>query len=413
MKLLVKKRMNNFILIILPLTWLLVIINPIMATEITDFDMSNNSKLTINNDKLTNSPLELSNTISKIKTTKTDTKSIINRKKSKLTISTHNLNKNYGDSKKFKVKITKNGTGVPNIKILLTLNSKKYYKITDDKGIVNLDINLKIGKYIIKSVIYNNNLYYSKINTNKIIVHSQNPYKLNILKWGSKGNIKKNKVLLKNIPKTPLTNNILNICKKGTPVIQFGNGSGKKVLIIAGVHGNELSSQAASFKLINKIYKLKSKIKGTIYIIPILSPKSTSSNIRYYNNLNLNSVANKKGTLSYKIINYAKSKKVDVVGDFHCSRPGGNPGKNIIMGTYLPCESSSILAKYIAKQTKNPYLIYEYAGIEYPGAIEDVFNLKNIPAITCEVVSPHGKIKSGSILKSYKMMLALLKYCNI
>ena len=375
----------KFILLILLLTFIIGNISSVLAT-----DVGTDSKLTK-------------------KSSKTN-----NNLKKKLKITTKNLNKKYGDYRKFQVRITKNGKGISNIKIRLTIKSKNYYKLTNNDGIAKLGTsNLKIGKYKIKSVIHNNAKYYSKTNTNRITVNSQNPYKLTRLKWGSKGNINKNTKLIQNIPKTKLSRKIINICKKGTPLIQFGKGHGPKVLIVAGVHGNELSSQAATFKLINKIYKSKSKIKGTIYIIPILSPKSTSLNKRYYNKLNLNSVANKKGTLSYKLVNYAESKNINVVGDFHCTRPGGDPGKNIAMGTYLPCKYSAILAKYISKKTKNQYLIYDYAGTEYPGAVEDALNLKNITSVTCEVISPHGKIKRGSILKSYKMMKALLKYYNV
>ena len=53
------------------------------------------------------------------------------------------------------------------------------------------------------------------------------------------------------------------------------------------------------------------------------------------------------------------------------------------------------------------------AGDEYPGALEDMVNLNGIPAVTCEVLSPHGKIKSGSISKSLLMMKVLLKYNKI
>ena len=113
----------------------------------------------------------------------------------------------------------------------------------------------------------------------------------------------------------------MSYCNNGTPLIQFGNGSGKKVFIVAGVHGNELASQAAAFKLINSIYNSKSKLSGTVYIIPVLCPKSTALNQRYYNGVNLNGVADKKGTISYKLVQYAKSLKVNAVGDFHCTRP--------------------------------------------------------------------------------------------
>ena len=59
------------------------------------------------------------------------------------------------------------------------------------------------------------------------------------------------------------------------------------------------------------------------------------------------------------------------------------------------------------------YKIYKKAGSEYPGALEDEVNLKGIPAVTCEVISPHGKIKKGSVSKSLLMMRTLLKYNKI
>lgn len=337
-------------------------------------------------------------------------KNTIKISKKKLSLETSNLKKKYGNSDKFQVKATDNGNPISNLKIALKIGSKTYYKITDDEGIVRLSINLKIGKYSIKSSLCTNKNYYASAVSNNLTVSSQNPYKLSLLKWGSKGNIKKNSVLWKNIPKSSLTNSIVSYCNKGTPLIQFGNGSGKKVFIVAGVHGNELASQAAAFKLINSIYNSKTKLNGTVYIIPVLSPKSTALNQRYYNGVNLNGVANKKGTISYKLVQYAKSLKVNAVGDFHCTRSGGDPGKNVAMGTYSPTASSATLAKYIAKTTGYSKLIYNKAGVEYPGAVEDVFNLAKITSVTCEVVTPHGKIASGSVNRSLNLMKAFLKY---
>lgn len=337
-------------------------------------------------------------------------KNTIKITKKKITLETSNLYKKYGNSDKFQVKASDNDNPIANLKIALKIGSKTYYKITDAEGIVNLSINLKIGKYPINSSLSTNKNYYASSVSNNVTVSSQNPYKLSLLKWGSKGNIKKNSVLWKNIPKSSLTSSIVSYCNNGTPLIQFGNGSGKKVFIVAGVHGNELASQAAAFKLINSIYNSKSKLSGTVYIIPVLCPKSTALNQRYYNGVNLDGVADKKGTISYKLVQYAKSLKVNAVGDFHCTRPGGDPGKNVAMGTYSPTASSATLAKYIAKTTGYSKLIYKKAGVEYPGAVEDVFNLAKITSVTCEVVTPHGKIASGSVNRSLNLMKAFLKY---
>ncbi|MCQ2965036.1 MAG: succinylglutamate desuccinylase/aspartoacylase family protein [archaeon] len=237
-------------------------------------------------------------------------------------------------------------------------------------------------------------------------------YTLTCLNWGSKGTITKNKVLMKNISRTKLVNKIIAMCKKGTPVVAFGNGKGPVVVINSGVHGNELSSQAASFKLINKLASMNSKIKGTIYVIPVISPAATAKNVRN-NGINLNSVANKVGTLSNNLIRLSLAVNAKGLGDFHCSRHGGDPGKNVAMGSYNPNGYSAILAKYIASNAKVSSLIYNTAGSEYPGAVEDVANLKGIISVTCEVLTNHGKIESGSVSKSYTMMNYFLKYFGL
>ena len=35
--------------------------------------------------------------------------------------------------------------------------------------------------------------------------------------------------------------------------------------------------------------------------------------------------------------------------------------------------------------------------MDYPGAVEDMSNLEGIPAVTCEVLSPHGTADSETI----------------
>lgn len=173
-----------------------------------------------------------------------------------------------------------------------------------------------------------------------------------------------------------------------------------------------MSSQVAAMKLINNLNKLEKekRIKGTIYVIPFTAPKATASNVRFFNGKNLNSIANKEGTPTNNIIKFAKTNEIDAAGDFHCSQPGGVPGKNIILGTKYPTAKSAKMAIAISKLTGHPYKNENIAANSYPGALEDNLNLNGIPAVTCEVKSPHGKIASGSISASYKQMIAFLKY---
>ena len=183
------------------------------------------------------------------------------------------------------------------------------------------------------------------------------------------------------------------------------------VFITAGVHGNEISSQVAAMKLIQ--YLETHPIKGTVYIMPFMNPKGTANNVRDYAGIHLNKKADVKGTISYKTVKLITKFKCKAYGDFHCTRPGGSPGKDVAMGTYKPTPKSATLAKFIAKNSKVSYKIYKKAGVEYPGALEDVVSLKGIPAVTCEVITPHGTVAKGSVSKSLSMMKSLLKFNSL
>ena len=235
--------------------------------------------------------------------------------------------------------------------------------------------------------------------------------KMKIIISGTGGTVTNNYYIKKNIPQSQLTSQIIALSKKGTPIIRFGNGSGLKVMIIAGVHGNELPSQIAALKLAN--YLKGKSLNGTVYIVPFVVPSSTAKNIRYWKGKNLNSVANVAGTPTNKILNIAKKLNVTVLGDFHSTQPGGVPGKMAVFSTKHPTYKSYAIAKYISKKTGSSLIVYNLAGTEYPGALEDASNLAGIPAVTCEVLSPHGVVKSGSVTKSYNQMIALLKYKKI
>jgi predicted deacylase len=182
-------------------------------------------------------------------------------------------------------------------------------------------------------------------------------------------------------------------------------------MITAGVHGNELPAQIAALRMIN--YLNGKQIRGTVYIIPFVAPSSTAKNTRLWNGKNLNSVANVDGTPSNQIINKAKELQVNALGDFHSTKPGGVPGKNSVFCTKTPTYESYNIANFVSQQTGFALISYNRAGAEYPGAVEDVSNLAGIPAVTCEVLSSHGSVASGSVDKSYNQMMAFLRYKNI
>ncbi len=322
----------------------------------------------------------------------------------KVKFTAKNIVSTYGKKATFTVKLKDNkGKVLKNKNVTFKVAGKKYFANTNSKGVASIKIKLDAGKYTVK---------YSCDNfTGKNTITFKNYYKITVYKWKSGANVKKNKKIKANIPKSALVKKIVKAAKKGTPMIKFKGGGGKKVFITAGVHGNEISSQVAAMKLIK--YLESHPVKGTVYIIPFINPKGTVANVRDYHGIHLNKKANVKGTISYKTVKLIKKFKCDAYGDFHCTRPGGKPGKNIAMGTYNPTAESAVMAKFIAKKSSVKYLIYKQAGDEYPGALEDVVSLNHIPAVTCEVITPHGKIAKGSVGKSLSMMKSLLKFNEV
>ena len=333
----------------------------------------------------------------------------VNKKATKLTASSYTY-KYARKTLTLKAKLVNyQGKALSGKKIMFRFNGKNYYAKTGSNGWASVKVKISSKKNYSYNATYAGSSYYEKAkNTGKLKVN----LKIRIFKWGSKGNIKNNAVLYKKLVKSSLTTAIIKAAKKGTPYIEFGDGDGKTVVVVSGIHGNELSSQAASIKLINKLAK-KTNIKGKIYVFPFVAPSMTAKNTRYYNGKNLNSIANQKGTIPNRIIKFAKSKNAVALGDFHCTRPGGTPGKNVAMGTYAPMASSAQLATYISKKAGVAKLIYSKAALEYPGALEDHCCINGITSVTCEVKTPHGTIASGTIGKSYTMMKYFLKYYKV
>ncbi|MDI9618206.1 succinylglutamate desuccinylase/aspartoacylase family protein [Methanothermobacter sp.] len=234
--------------------------------------------------------------------------------------------------------------------------------------------------------------------------------KTEIIYTGTGGDVSKNYYIRNYSPRTPVTSEVFQAAKKGTPMFTFGNGS-RKVIIVAGVHGNELPASIAAVKLIN--YLAGKRINGTVYVVPFLIPSSTARSSRYWNGKNPNSIANVRGTPSNRIVQLAASRGVSAVGDFHSTRPGGVPGKTSILCTRIPTYESYRMASYMSRYSGSALIPSQVAGKDYPGALEDVCNLAGIPAVTAEVRSPHGSVASGSVTKSYTQMIAFLKYNSI
>ncbi|MCQ2972590.1 MAG: hypothetical protein MJ209_04840 [archaeon] len=78
---------------------------------------------------------------------------------------------------------------------------------------------------------------------------------------------------MNSIEHTPLTDYILDLAKKGNPIIKFSNGNGPVIVLNAGRHGAELASIISAFKLINTLANSNQEIKGLFIFVLYFSLK--------------------------------------------------------------------------------------------------------------------------------------------
>ena len=273
-------------------------------------------------------------------------------------------------------------------------------------------------------IIYNNTPIAVDTNGNFkfYLTHQSIPeaqYEIGFMDWGSKADITANVPLMNDITHNPITNtklteDIIDLCKNGTPYIKFGNGEGKPIVMVAGTHGGELAPQLAAFELINLLANYGGNINKTIYIIPVLFPQATANNTRVFNHTNPNSVANENGSISNSVVKFALSVNASGLGDFHSTRHSNTDvGITCVMCTLSPTYESFLIADFIHNQTGYKNKVYDIAGDPYDGAIEDNCNMRGLPAVTCEVLTNHRAIEYGSPEMSFNHMRAFLKYFGV
>lgn len=309
----------------------------------------------------------------------------------------------YGNQAKYTVKVLdKSGKPIANKPVTITIGKKTLTKNTASNGVATFSLKYSAGNYVIKYAV-------DKLSgSNTFTV--KNKITLTVLKWGIKGDVSKIRLIKNNMPNNAVVKKAVEVTKKGLPLLMFKGGPGKVVFMTAGVHGNELSSQVAAMKMIAHLSK--TPIKGTIYIIPFVNVKAISKKVRYTDK-DFNRIASQSGTIPNKIVKLVVKYKCDAYGDFHTTKPGGVPGKNIVMGSKGPATKSADLTNYIAKNAKVNKKIYKYAGEVYPGAISDNVNKYGIPAVICEVVLPHNTVTTKSVTLSYNMMKYFLKFSSV
>ena len=121
------------------------------------------------------------------------------------------------------------------------------------------------------------------------------------------GRISENKDLRAYIPNNIIADRLIKAARYGTPMIRIGDLS-PKIMLIAGVHGNELPPQIAALWLAEELYG--EDINGTIYIIPFAIPEATMKNSRRFKGFDMNRSAAVSGSVSNKIIKTADNFRV-------------------------------------------------------------------------------------------------------
>ncbi|MDP2836733.1 MAG: succinylglutamate desuccinylase/aspartoacylase family protein [Methanobacteriaceae archaeon] len=234
--------------------------------------------------------------------------------------------------------------------------------------------------------------------------------KISLISTQARGDIDDNDVIKNNVPYGISSKILLKIAKKGTPLVKLGNGN-LKVMLVAGIHGNELPPQIGLLKLVERLRN--SKLNGTVYIIPFAAPLATRNNSRWLDGLDLNRAGLNEGSVTYDLLKSIQELEVDAVADFHSTKIGSNPGRESVFCTKSPCGESFEIGQFITKRTSSELICYNAAGKMYKGALEDECNIRGIPAVTCEVVSENGEVTPGSTQKSLMQMESYLKYFKI
>jgi predicted deacylase len=222
--------------------------------------------------------------------------------------------------------------------------------------------------------------------------------------------IARNKNLLNELNLNPLTQFILEKSVFGTPIFKLGSG-GNRLLILSGIHGNELPPQIANVKLLNEL--IDEDLNNTLYFMPFASPKSTMNNERTFNSIDLNRSAHINNSLSNLIIKAILNLKINFVGDFHSTARNANPGFESVFSSKSPTPESFLIANYISRDVGCDVISFDYSGSTYKGAVEDVCNLKGIPAITAEVLCPFANVARGSVERSFAQMKSFLSYFGV
>ena len=201
---------------------------------------------------------------------------------------------------------------------------------------------------------------------------------------------------------------VVDLSCRGTVVYRAGCG-GDDLVLLAGVHGNELPSQVALIRLLSMICNDEVELNSTLHIVPFLVPRATDLNVRFFDGVDLNRSAH-LDSVSGRIVDYAVGVGASGLCDCHSTDPSNKPGIKCVFCSVSPMMNSLRIAKYVCGATGSSILPVGRAGSVIRGAVEDECNLRGVPAVTCEVVCEFGTVNKVAVDESYSQIVEFLNY---
>lgn len=218
------------------------------------------------------------------------------------------------------------------------------------------------------------------------------------------GNVMDNHAIERYLSNTSFNQEMVSKLKQGSLVYRLGNGEGKTILIIGGIHGDEPQGPLTVTEFMN--YLKKKEINGTVYIVPFAIPVDTEKNSRNYvgssEHYDPNRKANVAGTPVNNILNFALDHKVDYIIDVHAGDGVSSEGL-----VYFQNSPEEIWANYINEKTGCIIKTKPQAG-----TFRSEASKKGIKTITLEVeknsdIQETSKREFEILIHSYEYLLTI------
>lgn len=203
----------------------------------------------------------------------------------------------------------------------------------------------------------------------------------------------------------PLT--VINGLRSATP-----GSSLETVAVFGGTHGNEWEGQVTVKRLCQELDP--KEICGRVILMPQLSQSACAANQRVspYDNVNMNRAfpGNPRGTLSYRIADFVKSRvfpKVRVVIDLHA---GGREGGFALCTSIHPVPDADQFAEMIrvARLFDTPFILI-YSSQMASGLLSDEAELEGKIALGGEFGFGEGVNRRG-VLHAYEGVLNVMRH---